>query len=125
MLGSAPVLLAGTPLAAGGSTGGSGFLIIILVVLAVMFFMSQRSQRKRRKAVSDLQRTLLPGATVLTLSGMHATVVDVTDDLVRLEIAPGVVGTFEKRAVARVVTPDLSGPAVPTVEETPEPSTRD
>src|SRR4051812_39488684 len=53
-----------------------------------------------------MQKSIEPGARILTTSGMYATVVEVTDDGVVLEIAPGVEAEFVNQAILRVVQED-------------------
>ena len=50
----------------------------------------------------------------MTTAGMYATIRALTDDTVDLEVSPGVVVTYAKQAVARVVEPASDAP-------TPEP----
>lgn len=42
----------------------------------------------------------------MTTAGLFATVVSVSDTEVELEVAPGVVSTYARAAIARVVTPE-------------------
>jgi preprotein translocase subunit YajC len=50
-----------------------------------------------------MQKNLEPGTRVMTTSGMFAHVVEVTDDGVVLEIAPGVEAEFVQQAIMKVV----------------------
>lgn len=84
-----------------GNPLGSLLPLLIVVALGYLFI---RSQRKRQRAQVDVQTGLAPGARVMTTSGMFATVVEVYDDRVVLEVAPGVECDYLKRSVARVVT---------------------
>ena len=44
------------------------------------------------------------GDRVVTIGGFHGTIADVSDDIIRLELAPSLVVTISKSAVARVLT---------------------
>jgi len=46
----------------------------------------------------------------VTVVGLHATVAAIQDDLVSLEIAPGVIVRYERAAVSRVVKPQDAPP---------------
>lgn len=85
------------------SSGSSSlFLIVILVVLAGFMFM--RPGRKRARQQQELMRKqVLPGAEVRTNAGLYATVSEVSDQFVTLEVAPGVFSRYDPRAVAAVV----------------------
>ncbi|WP_261557684.1 preprotein translocase subunit YajC [Frankia tisae] len=88
----------------GGSSIGS-FLIPLLLVLAVVYIFSL--QRRRSKAQQQQVSQILPGTLVITTAGLYATVVELVDGDVLLEIAPDVVCRFTRSAIARVIsTPD-------------------
>ena len=81
------------------------FLPFLLIMGGFMYFASRR-QRRAMQATIDLHESLQPGDRVHTTSGLEATVVDITDDTVDLEIAPGVVTTWMKLAVRDRILPD-------------------
>ncbi|WP_235489218.1 preprotein translocase subunit YajC, partial [Frankia sp. AvcI1] len=85
----------------GGSSIG-GFLIPLLLVLAVVYIFSM--QRRRAKAQQQQVSQLLPGTLVITTAGLYATVVELEDGDVLLEIAPDVVCRFTRSAIARVIS---------------------
>lgn len=88
------------------SGGGGGFGLLLLVVLAALFYLFLiRPQQRRRRAAQSMQSRLEPGTEVMTTSGIYATVVELTDSEVLLEVADGVTLRFAKAAVSRVVTP--------------------
>jgi preprotein translocase subunit YajC len=99
---------------AAAAQGGGSFTPLLLIVLlfGVMYFMMIRPQQKRRRAAQSMQSSLGPGDEIVTIGGLHATVVTVADDVVTVEIAPGVEARFARPAIARVVTSHES-----TVEE--------
>ncbi|OBG33952.1 preprotein translocase subunit YajC [Mycobacterium alsense] len=81
------------------------FLPFLLIMGGFMYFASRR-QRKAMQATIDLHESLRPGDRVHTTSGMEATIVEISDDTVELEIAPGVVTTWMKLAVRDKILPD-------------------
>jgi preprotein translocase subunit YajC len=82
------------------------FLPLLIILGAFMFFASRR-QKKAMQATIDLHESLTIGDRVHTTSGLQATITDVSDDTVDLEIAPGVVTTWMKLAVRdRIVADD-------------------
>ena len=72
---------------------------VLIVLLFVPLLLSFRKQRRQFAEMQQLQSSLTVGDQVLTTSGMHATIVDIDDDTVDLEIAPGVVTTWVRQAV--------------------------
>jgi preprotein translocase subunit YajC len=85
--------------------GGGSFTPLLLIVLlfGVMYFMMIRPQQKRRREAQQMQSALGPGDEIVTIGGLHATVVDVADDVVTVEISPGVHARFARPAIAKVV----------------------
>ena len=85
--------------------GGGSFTPLLLIVLlfGVMYFMMIRPQQKRRREAQQMQSALGPGDEIVTIGGLHATVVDVADDVVTVEISPGVNARFARPAIAKVV----------------------
>ena len=81
------------------------FLPFLLIMGGFMYFASRR-QRRAMQATIDLHESLQPGDRVHTTSGLQATIVDIADDTVDLEIAPGVVTTWMKLAVRDRIEPD-------------------
>lgn len=84
-----------------GSTGSStGSLLILLVPLlfvAYLFF----AQRRRQKAMTAMQAELTVGDPVMTTTGLFGTVAWLDDKVVHLQVAPGVVLEWDKRAILR------------------------
>jgi preprotein translocase subunit YajC len=104
--------------------GGGSFTPLLLIVLlfGVMYFMMIRPQQKRRREAQAMQAALGPGDEVVTIGGLHATVVAVDDEVVTVEIAPGVHARYARPAIARVLAQSpAEEPAEPAVEEPPNP----
>ena len=78
-------------------------LLLIVLLFGVMYFMMIRPQQKRRREAQAMQSALGPGDEIVTIGGLHATVVAVDDEVVTVEIAPGVNVRFARPAIARVV----------------------
>ncbi len=81
------------------------FLPFLLIMGGFMYFASRR-QKRAMQATIDLHESLQPGDRVHTTSGLQATIVEITEDTVDLEIAPGVVTTWMKLAIRDRILPD-------------------
>jgi preprotein translocase subunit YajC len=81
------------------------FLPLLLVLVAFMFFASRRQKRAMQAAI-DLHESLRVGDRVHTTSGLQATITNIADDTVDLEIAPGVVTTWMKLAIRDRIEPE-------------------
>lgn len=106
--------------------GGSSFFPLLLIVLlfGVMYFLMIRPQQRRRREAQQMQSTLGPGDQIVTIGGLHGTVVSVDDDVVTLEVAPGVDVRFARPAIARILPRDTAEPEIADDElvEEPEPA---
>jgi preprotein translocase subunit YajC len=109
-------------LVAAQSSGGGSFTPLLLIVLlfGVMYFLMIRPQQRRRREAQRMQSTLGPGDQVVTIGGLHGTVVAIDDDVVTLEVAPSVNVRFARPAIARVLKQDESVAEDPPADD-PEP----
>ena len=108
-------------IAADAASGGASFTPLLLIVLlfGVMYFMMIRPQQKRRREAQSMQSSLGPGDEIVTIGGLHATVVSIEDDIATVEISPGVNVRFARPAIARVVTSAaVAEPEEESVDET-------
>jgi preprotein translocase subunit YajC len=84
---------------------GSGFLaIVVLLGLLWVFVVLPVRRRQRAQAASHeaMQDSLAPGDEIITAGGLYAIVRSIEDERLEIEIAPGVVATLDRRAVAAV-----------------------
>lgn len=95
-------------------------LLFLLVILTIPTLLMNRRQRAKMAEIQSLQDALQPGDKVVTTAGLHATVMSVSEELVTLEIAPGLVTTWEKLAVVRVVAHAGEVYGTPGPIETPD-----
>jgi preprotein translocase subunit YajC len=87
------------------SGGGNSFttILFLLLLFGVVYFLMIRPQQKRRREAQEMQNKLGPGDQIVTIGGLHGTIVTIDADVATLEIAPGTVVTFARPAIARVV----------------------
>ncbi|MFC7450234.1 preprotein translocase subunit YajC [Rhodococcus daqingensis] len=81
------------------------FPLLILALLVPMFLGIRRQKREMAKT-AELQDSLTVGDRVLTTSGLHATVVELGDGTVDLEVAPGVVTTWSRLVIRELLVED-------------------
>ncbi|MGW1469300.1 preprotein translocase subunit YajC [Streptomyces sp. NPDC001493] len=99
-------------------------LLPVILIFGVMFMMT-RSQKKKQEAASQMRNEMQPGTGVRTIGGMYATVKEIQEDTVLLEVAPGVHAVYAKNAIGAVLddaeynrivhgdTEELDSPSVP------------
>ena len=75
-------------------------VIVILAVLAWLFLVLPT--RRRQRAHTAMQDDVEVGDEIITAGGIHAVVKEAGERELRIEIAPGVVVTLDRRAVAAV-----------------------
>ena len=96
------------PLLAQTGGGGGSTQLLLLVVMAVVFYLLLvRPQQKRARDQRNLLAALGAGDRVITIGGIHGTVVDIDEETVRIEVAPGTVLTMARQAIGRRLTDDL------------------
>jgi preprotein translocase subunit YajC len=93
------------PLAASGAGAGNSFttILFLLLLFGVVYFLMIRPQQKRRREAQNLQNQLGPGDQIVTIGGLHGTIVSIENDVATLEVAPGVQVKFARQAIARTL----------------------
>lgn len=77
-------------------------LLPFIVLIGAMFLMTRSAKNKQRQA-AQMRDQIQPGTGVRTIGGMYATVKEVTDDTLLLEVAPGVHAIYAKNSVGAVL----------------------
>ncbi|WP_446039937.1 preprotein translocase subunit YajC [Streptomyces sp. SID1121] len=80
-------------------------LLPFIVLIGAMFLMT-RSAKKKQQAAAQMRSDMQPGTGVRTIGGMYATVKEVHEDMVILEVAPGVHAVYAKNAIGAVLDDD-------------------
>lgn len=93
-------------LAAQGAGGGMMSLLMMVAVFAIMWFFMIRPQQKRQKEIRKFQNELKEGTNIVTGGGVYGVVkrIDLTTNIVEVEIARGVVIRVDKGYVFADVT---------------------
>jgi preprotein translocase subunit YajC len=68
-------------------------------VFWLVFVLPRRRHQQRHAAMQD---TVDVGDEIITAGGLHAVVREIGDDQLKIEIAPDVIATLDRRAVAAV-----------------------
>ncbi|MGI5336846.1 preprotein translocase subunit YajC [Streptomyces sp. CA-181903] len=80
-------------------------LLPFIVLIGAMFLMTRSAKNKQRQA-AQMRDHMQPGTGVRTIGGMYATVKEVSEDSVLLEVAPGVHAIYAKNAIGAVLPDD-------------------
>jgi len=98
-------------------------VIVIAIVLALGWFLLAVPQRRRTRMHAAMQDSLDVGDEIITAGGLHGVVRELGESELRVEIAPNVLVTLDRRAVAAVAEEIAESPnEVPTQMEDETPS---
>ena len=81
-------------------------LLFIGVMFVGFYFLIIKPAKNRQQQAQATIAQLAPGQEVMTTAGIYGTIRSVSDETVALEVSPGVVLTYAKVAIARIITPD-------------------
>jgi preprotein translocase subunit YajC len=80
------------------NSGNAASLLILLLPLLLLAVLVL-SQRRRARAMEEFQASVATGDEVITTSGLYGRITAADDRVVSLEVSPGVVLRFDRRAV--------------------------
>lgn len=92
------------PTTSAASSVASLLFILVIGLAAYFLFLRPRSQAARRQRETLME--ISPGEEVLTGAGIFGTVLDVQQDRVTIETAPGTRLTVLRSTIARRITPE-------------------
>jgi preprotein translocase subunit YajC len=81
-----------------------GYLIVIVGLFALLWLLVLRPQRRRQSDQLRMQDTLHVGDEIVTAGGIRGEVRRLDEEVLGVEIAPGVEVRLDRRAVAAVIT---------------------
>lgn len=88
-------------------------ILWFVVLIAIFWFLLLRPQRQEQKKRDEMIKNLHRGDRVVTMGGMHGTIVDLNDDTALVRIAEKVEVTISRSAVGQVQSSrdkQVSGP---------------
>jgi preprotein translocase subunit YajC len=80
---------------------GAYLPLVLLVVVGYLLLI--RPARRRAQATAALQAAISPGDEVMLSSGLFARVVEITDEVAHVELAPDIVVRVHRGAITKVV----------------------
>ena len=81
-------------------------LIILAILLLLFWFILVRPQRTRAREQQQLIHDLEPGDEIVSAGGLYGTITQIEDDVLHVEIAPGLIVRMARGAVAGIVETD-------------------
>lgn len=80
--------------------GSMQFVLMMVLMFAVMYFFMIRPQQKKQKEEKNFQTDLKRGDKVVTISGIHGKIVDLTTDSATIETLSGKI-KFERNSISK------------------------
>jgi preprotein translocase subunit YajC len=80
--------------------------IYLVILVAAFYFLIVRPQRRNAMVRRQLLNAVEVGDEIVTSGGVYGTVLEISDESLELEIAPGVVVKVARGAVAARIAPE-------------------
>ncbi|MCL6457853.1 MAG: preprotein translocase subunit YajC [Gorillibacterium sp.] len=93
-------LAAGTGL----GSGTSMTIIYVIAMFAVLYFLMIRPQQKRQKKTNSMLSSLKKGDKIVTIGGLHGTVLEIDNDTVVIRVNEATKMTFDRSAIRSITT---------------------
>ena len=93
-------------LTAGDPAGGGlmGMILSFGLMFVVFYFLLIRPQQKKTKSRNTMLKALKKGDKVVTIGGLHGTIMEISDDTVVLRVNDVTKLTFDRGSVSHAVT---------------------
>ncbi|ULO08731.1 preprotein translocase subunit YajC [Paenibacillus sp. 19GGS1-52] len=90
---------------AAASGGGSilGLVGPFVLMFVVFYFLLIRPQQKKTKARNGMLKSLSKGAKVVTIGGLHGTILEISDDIVVLRVNDVTKLTFDRGSISHSI----------------------
>ncbi|WP_081756809.1 preprotein translocase subunit YajC [Gorillibacterium massiliense] len=99
-------LLAADTGGGGGGGGGGGYLsfVYIAIMFVALYFLLLRPQQKRQKRTNTMQSSMKKGDKVITIGGLHGTIMELDNETVVIRVNDATKMTFNRSAISSVVS---------------------
>lgn len=82
-----------------GQGGGFSGMIMIIAMIVIFYFFMIRPQSKKQKEIKKAREALKKGDKIVTAGGIHGKIKEINDNIVMMEVAPGVTIKVDKASV--------------------------
>jgi len=83
----------------GGGQSIWGLILPFVLMFAVFYFLLIRPQQKKQKQRTSMLNQVKKGDKIVTIGGLHGTIVELTDDTVVIRVNDTTKMTFERSAI--------------------------
>jgi preprotein translocase subunit YajC len=98
-------------LAADTAAGNSNMLFTygpLILMFVVLYFLLIRPQQKKQKTRNMMLNALKKGDKVVTIGGLHGTIMEITDDVCVLRVNDATKMTFDRSAINSIAKSDTA-----------------
>lgn len=96
-----PIMLQVAPSAQAAGGFNWQFIAMMILIFVVMYFLMIRPQQKRQKELNKFRNELQKGAKIITAGGIYATVKQIEETTVLIEVDSNVTLRIDKSMVMR------------------------
>lgn len=89
-------------------------ILPFILMFAVFYFLLIRPQQRKSKQRNSMLSAIKKGDKIVTIGGMHGTILELTDDIVVLRVNDSTRITFDRSAISTVVSSSAAVSAAPT-----------
>lgn len=95
--------------AAGDAGAGSilGLIGPFVLMFVVFYFLLIRPQQKKTKARNAMLKSLKKGDKIVTIGGLHGTILEISDDIVVLRVNDVTKLTFDRGSISHAVKTEM------------------
>jgi len=89
--------------------GGSNIITLVgpfVLMFVVFYFLLIRPQQKKTKTRNNMLKALKKGDKVVTIGGLHGTIMEISDDIVVLRANDVTKLTFDRGSISHSINPD-------------------
>ncbi|MBP3961380.1 MULTISPECIES: preprotein translocase subunit YajC [Paenibacillus] len=99
--------------------GSAASLLPFVLMFAVFYFLLIRPQQRKSKQRNSMLSSLKKGDKIVTIGGMHGTIMEISDDVVVLRVNDATKITFDRSAINTITTSAAvsAAPSAPVVEK--------
>lgn len=91
------------PSGQGGGGGMFGTLIMFALIIGIFYFMILRPQQRRQKERQSLLESIQKGDKVITVGGLHGTVIGLEEKTILVQAGDNIKLKFEKSAISSII----------------------
>ncbi|MNO71412.1 preprotein translocase subunit YajC [compost metagenome] len=92
------------------TTGGGSILGLVgpfVLMFVVFYFLLIRPQQKKTKTRNAMLKALKKGDKIVTIGGLHGTIMEISDDIVVLRVNDVTKLTFDRGSISHSVATDV------------------